>query len=254
MIKAVLLDLSGVLYDGTELIPGAREAVARLQASGLKVRFVTNTSQKSRATLLEHLRGLGFEVGEGALFTAVDAAREWLRERGLRPYCLVHENIAAGFDVPDQGEPDAVLIADAAEGFTYERLNRALELCLEGAPLVGVGYNRYYRSGGRMLLDAGAFIRAVEFAADVEATIVGKPSAEFFHRVLASAEVQAGDALMVGDDVFGDVEGALKAGLRACLVRTGKYRRGDEGRISGDFRVVDSVVEAAELAVAAAAG
>jgi HAD superfamily hydrolase (TIGR01458 family) len=252
MIKAVLLDLSGVLYDGAEVIPGAREAVARLQASGLKVRFVTNTSQKSRVTLLEHLRGLGFEVSDGALFTAVDAARDWLRERGLRPYCLVHENIAAGFDDFDQRDPDAVLIADAAEGFTYERLNRALELCLEGAPLVGVGYNRYYRSGGRMLLDAGAFIRAVEFAAGVEATIVGKPAGAFFNQVLASMAVQAADAMMVGDDVFGDVEGALKAGLGACLVRTGKYRAGDEGHISGDFPVVDSVVEAAELAVAAA--
>jgi HAD superfamily hydrolase (TIGR01458 family) len=254
MIEAVLLDLSGVLYDGAEVVPGAREAVGRLQASGLTVRFVTNTSQKNRATLLEHLRGLGFEVGDGALFTAVDAAREWLLERGLRPYCLVHENIAAGFDDFDQRDPDAVLIADAAEGFTYDRLNRALELCLEGAPLLGVGYNRYYRSGSRMLLDAGAFIRALEFAADVEATIVGKPGEAFFNQVLASSGVQAANAMMVGDDVFGDVEGALKAGLRACLVRTGKYRAGDEARISGEFRVVDSVVEAVELAVAAASG
>ena len=252
MIQAVLLDLSGVLYDGAEVIAGAREAVARLQASGLQVRFVTNTSQKRRATLREHLRGLGFDVGDAALFTAVDAAREWLRQRGLRPYCLVHENIAAEFDEFDQRDPDAVLIADAAEGFTYERLNRALELCLAGAPLLGVGYNRYYRSGGRLLLDAGAFIRAVEFAANVEATIVGKPSAEFFHQVLASAGVQAANAMMVGDDVFGDVEGALQAGLQACLVRTGKYRAGDETRIRGAFRLVADVAEAAELALDAA--
>lgn len=254
MMQAVLLDLSGVLYDGAEVFPGAPEAVARLQASALKVRFVTNTSQKSRATLLEHLRALGFDVDDEALFTAVDAARDWLREHGLRPYCLVHENIAAGFEDFDQCDPDAVLIADAAEGFTYDRLNRALELCLGGAPLVGVGYNRYYRSGGRMLLDAGPFIRALEFAAGVEATIVGKPSGEFFRQVLAATGVQAANAMMVGDDVFGDVEGALNAGLRACLVRTGKYRPGDEGLISGDFRVVDSVVLAAELALAAAAG
>ena len=193
-------------------------------------------------------------MDEGALFTAVDAAREWLRERGLRPFCLVHENIAAEFDDLDQRDPDAVLIADAAEGFTYDRLNRALELCLGGAPLVGVGYNRYYRSGGRMLLDAGAFIRPLEFAADVEATIVGKPAEAFFHQVLAATGVQAANAMMVGDDVYGDVEGALNAGLRACLVRTGKYRGGDEGRIGGDFPVVDSVAEAVERALAAGSG
>jgi ribonucleotide monophosphatase NagD (HAD superfamily) len=55
---------------------------------------------------------------------------------------------------------------------------------------------------------------------------------------------------MVGDDVYGDVEGALKSGLQACLVRTGKYRPGDETKISGDFHTVDSVTEAVELALA----
>jgi len=252
MIEAVLLDLSGVLYDGAEVVPGAREAVGRLQASGLTVRFVTNTSQKNRATLLEHLRGLGFEVGDGALFTAVDAAREWLLERGLRPYCLVHENIAAGFDDFDQRDPDAVFIGDAAEGFSYANLNRAFQLCMAGAPLLGVGYNRYFRSADQLLLDTGPFIRALEFAAGIEATIVGKPNPAFFAAALASAGVGAEAALMVGDDVFGDVEGALNAGIAACLVRTGKYRPGDEGRIGGRFEVVDSIVDAVAIALAAA--
>jgi HAD superfamily hydrolase (TIGR01458 family) len=145
-----------------------------------------------------------------------------------------------------------VLIADAADGFSYANLNRAFQLCLEGAPLLGVGYNRYFKSGGEVLMDVGAFIVAVEFAAGIKATIVGKPSPEFFHQVLASTSASAEHALMVGDDVFGDVEGALNAGLPACLVRTGKYRPGDEARIDGDFALVDSVAEAVELALAAA--
>ncbi len=250
MVEALLLDLSGVLYDGDEVIPGAREAVRRVQASGLPVRFITNTSQKTRAQLLAHLRQFGFALQEGQLFTAVDAARQWLRERRLRPFCLVHENISGEFDDFDQRDPDAVLLADAAEGFNYRNLNRAFQLCLAGAPLLGVGYNRYFKSGDEVLMDAGAFIRAIEFAAGVEATIVGKPSAEFFHQVMASTGVAPERALMVGDDVFGDVEGALRAGIPACLVRTGKYRAGDEERVEGDFPVVDSVVEAVALALA----
>jgi ribonucleotide monophosphatase NagD (HAD superfamily) len=98
-------------------------------------------------------------------------------------------------------------------------------------------------------MDVGAFLRAIEFAAGVEATIVGKPNAEFFHRVLATTGASAERTLMVGDDVFGDVEGALKAGIGACLVRTGKYREGDEARVAGRFSVVDSIVEAVELAL-----
>jgi ribonucleotide monophosphatase NagD (HAD superfamily) len=112
-----------------------------------------------------------------------------------------------------------------------------------------VGYNRYFKSGDQMLMDVGAFIRAIEFAAGIEATIVGKPSTEFFNQVIASTAAAPGRTLMVGDDVFGDVEGALAAGIPACLVRTGKYRAGDEEQVEGDFQVVDSVVEAMELAL-----
>lgn len=243
MTDALLLDLSGVLYDGDDVIDGAVGAVQRLQRSGLELRFITNTSRKTRANLLAHLHSLGFELDEPQLFTAVDAACNWLRQRGLRPYCLVHENIRGEFDEFDQSDPNAVFIADAGQGFTYDALNRAFRLCQAGAPLIGVGSNRYFKSAGDMFMDAGAFIHAIEFAAGVEATIVGKPNPAFFELVLRSAGSLATSALMVGDDVFGDVEGALSASIPACLVQTGKYRPGDEDRVTGEFQVVDSIVE-----------
>jgi HAD superfamily hydrolase (TIGR01458 family) len=192
---------------------------------------------------------MGFEVPEDELFTALDAARRWLQQRGLCPYCLVHPKVLDEFADLAPGEPDAVLIADAADDFNYDNLNRAFQLCVAGAPLLGVGRNRYFKSGDSLLMDAGAFIRAVEFAAGVEATIVGKPEREFFLQVLDSLGVPPVDALMVGDDVYGDVEGALAAGLEACLVRTGKYRPGDEERVQGEFPVVDSVQDAVEIAL-----
>lgn len=251
MIEALLLDLSGVLYDGDTPIPGALEAVERAQKSGIALRFVTNTSQRTRASLLHHLRTLGFSLDGDQLFTAVDAARQWMQQRQLRPYCLVHEDILSEFEEFDQSDPNAVLIADAAEGFNYSTLNHAFQLCVAGAPLLGVGYNRYFKSDKQLWMDAGAFIRAVEFAAGVDAVIVGKPSTEFFAQVMASTEARNEQTLMVGDDVIGDVEGALKAGLRACLVRTGKYRAGDENKIKGDYWVLDSIVDAVQLALSA---
>lgn len=250
MVEALLLDLSGVLYDGDAVIPGAVDSVARIQRAGLELRFLTNTSRKTREILLRHLRSLGFELEDGQLFTAVDAARQWLSQRGLRPYCLVHRDIRCEFDDFDQDNPNAVLIADAAEGFNYDNLNRAFQLCMEGAPLLGVGYNRYFKSGAELLMDAGSFVSAVEFAAGVEATIVGKPSTTFFEQVMASTSARTGHALMIGDDIFGDVEGALSAGIPAVLVRTGKYRKGDEDQIEGKFAVVDSIVDVVDLALA----
>ncbi len=245
-MKGVFIDLSGVLYVGQEAIPGAQQAVARLQQSGLSIRFVTNTSRMTRRQILDSLRGLGFDIRDEQLVTVPSAARDWVAARDLRPYCLIHDNIREEFADLDQHDPNAVIIGDAADGFTYAALNRAFELCLEGAPLVGIGRNRYFRLDGRFQLDAGPFVAAIEYAADTEAAIVGKPSRAFFEQVLADVGCRADEAIMIGDDVHGDVEGALKAGLQACLVRTGKYREGDEARIEGEFMVVDSIVDAVE--------
>jgi len=245
-MKAAFIDLSGVLYIGREAIPGAREAVSRLQSSGLAIRFVTNTSRMTRQQILDSLRVLGFDIHDHQLVTAPTAAHDWVASRGLRPYCLVHDNIRSEFADLDASDPNAVIIGDAADGFTYAALNRAFELCLEGAPLVGIGRNRYFRLDGHFQLDAGPFITAIEYAADTEAVIVGKPSRAFFEQVLADVGCQPGEAIMIGDDVQGDVEGALQAGLQACLVKTGKYRPGDESRIGGRFMVAESIADAVE--------
>jgi HAD superfamily hydrolase (TIGR01458 family) len=247
--RALFIDLSGVLYNGPDVIAGAVDAIARAQASALELRFLTNTSRKTAAQVGDHLDKLGFKFSREQIITAPTAARDWLLQQGLRPWCLVHRDIHCEFATLDQAEPNAVLIADAAADFTYENLNRAFQLCLGGAALVGIGMNRYFKHNGELVLDAGPFIKAIEFAADTEATIVGKPAPAFFTQALANAGVCPEQVMMIGDDVHGDVEGAIAAGLDACLVRTGKYRAGDENRVSGKFSCVDSVVEAVELAL-----
>ncbi len=249
MLKAILFDLSGVLYTGNRAVPGAMEVVDRARTSSLKTAYVTNTSRKTRQQILSDLNKLGFALNAEELITATEVAKQWIQERQLRPWCLVHENIRDEFSDLDQTDPNAVLIGDAAEEFNYQNLNQAFQLCQTGAALVGIGYNRYFKLGNQLLLDAGPFIKAIEFAASVKANIIGKPNAAFFHQILSSISVEPGEALMIGDDVFGDIEGALRAGMQGCLVRTGKYQPGDEQKISGQFHVVDSVVQAVELAL-----
>ncbi len=247
--RALFFDLSGVLYVGHEVIAGAVEAVARAQASALELRFVTNTSRRSLAQLIADLNAMGFKLNPAQIYTAPVAARDWLLQRRLRPYCLIHPDIRCDFSDCDQNNPNAVLIGDAAEAFCYETLNRAFQLCQSGAQLVGIGCNRYFKLDDQLLLDAGPFIKAIAFAASTEAVIMGKPSRDFFHQVLASTAAKPEQVLMVGDDVFGDIEGAINAGLGACLVKTGKYQLGDENRIEGEFFCVESIVEAVDLAL-----
>lgn len=240
--QAVFFDLSGVLYEGEDVFPGALDAVQAALDQGKTVRFVTNTATRSAEDILMKLQGLGFPAEADMLFTAPMAARAYVAERNLRPLCIVHSAIEDCFDgLATEGDPDCVILGDAREGLHYESLNRAFRLCMEGAPLIGIGRNKYFSSDGRLMLDAGAFIHALEWAAGVEAVIMGKPGQAFFAQVVASTEFKAAQCLMVGDDVQGDVVGAVNAGLQGCLVCTGKYRSGDEAQLPEGARIVDSI-------------
>lgn len=247
MYRGIFFDLSGVLYTGQQPISGALEAIRRVQASDLQVRFVTNTSRRSHQQLRSDLARLGFDIEDHTMFSAPVAAKSWILEHHLRPYCLLHQDLRCDFDDIEQQPPNAVLVGDAADNFTYASLNRAFQLCQAGAPLIAMGMNRFFKLDGQLQLDAGPFIKALEFASDCQAQIIGKPETAFFQQVIASTTLTASDILMVGDDVFGDIEGAARAGMAGCLVKTGKYQAGDENLITAPMTCVDSVADAVEL-------
>lgn len=237
--QALLLDIQGVLVDNGIALAGALDIVREARRRGLPIRLVTNTATRHHEQLLQELRGLGFALEAGELFTAPLAAQRWLQRHQLRPLALVHPAIAplfrglGGEDGNDAsaGRPSCVLLGDARDQLSYANLNRALELLLEGAPLIGIGRNRRFREGGHWLLDAGAFLQALEYGANCEATVLGKPSAAFFAEVVESLALPPASCLMLGDDVEADVQGAIAAGLQGALVQTGKYRPGDELRL-----------------------
>lgn len=240
-IKAVLVDLSGVLYEGNQVLPGSVAALQTLRSAGLQIRFVTNTASLSAAQLFTQLRDMGFNPQAGELFSAPLVAREYALQHGLNPYCLVHSNIEADFACFDSAHHDAVILADAGDKLNYQNLNYAFQLCRGGAPLIAVGNNRYYMANGKLQLDVGAFVQAISFASGQKPHVIGKPDGEFFRSIVSHCQLNPAECLMVGDDALNDVQGALDAGLQACLVKTGKYRSGDEQQISPAAWLCDDI-------------
>jgi len=243
--RGVLLDLSGVLYVGEEAVPGAVESLARLRDAGLPVRFVTNVTRKPFERILQDLRGLGFDISADELLTAPRAARRYLESHGLHPYLLVHPALEQEFADLVGDAPDAVLLGDAEDGFSYANLNRAFRLLMEGAPLLAMGDNRYFRDRDGLSLDIGPFVAALEYASDERAVILGKPSADFFRVAVDALGCEPQEAVMVGDDALADVDGALAAGLHGILVKTGKYCDGDEDRITHSGAAVEDDISGA---------
>jgi HAD superfamily hydrolase (TIGR01458 family) len=212
------------------------DALAELRRLGVPFRLVTNTTSRSRATLVTRLRSYGFAVVSEDLFTATLAGRDLLQRAGYsRVSPFVPE--AALEDLADldliggtsgrtgDGSPEAVIIGDLGERWTYQLLQESFEYLMSGAALVALSRDRYWLNGTRLVLDAGPFVAGLEFATGKSARIAGKPSLEFYTAALRSLglEPSAGVA-MVGDDLWSDVQGAQHAGLQGWLVRTGKFR------------------------------
>lgn len=247
----MLIDLDGVLYVEDETVPGAREAVARLRDAGLGLRFVTNTTSRSRPATLAKLRGLGFTLSDEELVTPASLAVRHCSERGHTLVSLLMDDDVKGdfaaLGVDDE-RPQAVIVGDLGDRFDYRILNRAFRQLIAGAELVALQKNRYWLRADGLSLDVGPFVAALEYAADCEAYVVGKPAPAFFREVLATLGVRAEAAAMVGDDVETDIGGALNAGLAGILVRTGKYRE-DAVRASGvrPTATVDSIAAVPDL-------
>ncbi len=256
MLKAVLLDLGGVVYVGRDPLPGAVDAIERLRARGLSLRFLTNTTRSSKRMLLDKLRGMELSIGADELFMPASAVRQRLEAEGLAAHLLVHPNLLEDFAGLPDAEPDAVVIGDAGEGFTYQALNKAFRVLNTGAEFLALAKNRSFRDEDNELsLDAGAFVTALEYATEREATVFGKPSEAFFAAALESMGCGPEEAVMIGDDVEADVGGGMAAGMAGILVKTGKYRPGNEKTISpAPTFVAEDLAEAADWILSQASG
>ncbi|MEW6445123.1 MAG: TIGR01458 family HAD-type hydrolase [Pseudomonadota bacterium] len=246
--QAVIFDIGGVLLDGTRALPGAAGVLERLRERGLPFLLLTNTTRVCQADLLARLVGAGLEVRSDQLITPASMARDWLVAEGRTPMLLIHPGLHPDFPGwTHEDAADAVVVGDAGEGFGYAALNKAFRLLMHGAPLLSLSGSRYFSEGGELFLDAGPFVRLLEAAADARALEMGKPGERFFLHASARLGVPPERVLMIGDDVESDVLGARAAGLKAMLVRTGKYRPGDEARLPPGVRVVKDVEEAVEV-------
>lgn len=251
--QAILFDIGGVLLDGDQPLPGALESLARLRQANIPFLLLTNTTRRSHSALWHALAEVGIRIPAEHLLTPAALASTWLRDHARHPYFLVHPALRADFmetppspSAPGQ-QPDVVVIGDAGDDFTYPHLNKAFRAVMAGAPIISLSDSRYFQASDGLSLDAGPFVRLLEFAAGIQAISLGKPGAEFFREALARLDLPADRVTMIGDDVLSDIQGAVAQGMQGILVETGKYRPGDTTRLPPGARQASNVKAAIDL-------
>jgi HAD superfamily hydrolase (TIGR01458 family) len=254
-VRALLLDLDGVIVLKGELLPGAGEALARLEERRIPYRIVTNTSLISRAGLSGWSRRLGSPIPPERIMSALSASAAYTghRHAGRPLFVMASTDALTEFegqrlltaeeaDAP-KATAAAVVVGDAPEAVTFDNLNRAFRLVRGGAELIGMHRNPWWLTPDGPTLDSGALVTGLEFATERPARILGKPSPAFFREAagsLAGEVRERGDGrlvrseiAMVGDDLRTDVLAARRVGLRGVLVLSGKHGLADVDAATG---------------------
>ncbi len=234
-IRAVLLDMDGVLYHGDTPLPGAIDFVKRL--ADIPHLFLTNNPIRSPQAVAEKLWRMGFPAVEPAqVLTSALAAAVWLqRERpDFSYYAVGAPGLAQALSLygrADDEDADFVVVGEGP-GLDYATLSRGIHLIVKrGARLIATNpdHNVDAEVDGehRLLPGGGALVAPFAVAAGVEPVVIGKPSPLLFEMALERLGCEAAECLMIGDRPDTDIAGAAGLGLRTALVRSGRFGADD---------------------------
>lgn len=236
-IRAVVLDMDGVLWRGGVPLPGVREFFAWVQAQAIPYALATNNSTTSVGTYVKRLADAGIPADPAQVITSAVATAEYVR-RHYPPDTPIYIVGEAGLHqaLADNGfrfDPDAarLVIAGMDRTLTYEKLKIATTRIRAGADFIGTNPDRTFPVPEGLIPGAGTMLAAIEAATDVAPRVIGKPEPPMFEVAIDRLGATPETTLMIGDRLDTDILGAGRAGLRTALVLTG-ITTAEEARVS----------------------
>ena len=227
-----LIDMDGVIYRGSELIPGADRFIAELREADVPFLFLTNNSQRTRRDVATKLKRLGIDADEDHVFTCAMATARFLAQQKPRGTAFVigegglltalHSN---GYSMVDK-EPDYVVIGEGRT-FNFEMAEAALGMILGGAKLVATNMDPNCPTQTGMRPGCGALVAMLESASGIKAFSVGKPSPVMLRTARKQLGLSTDQTIVIGDTMETDILGGVQQGYKTILVLSGSMRRED---------------------------
>jgi NagD protein len=244
-----LIDMDGVIYRGSELIPGADRFIHDLRTSNTPFRFLTNNSQRTQRDVATRLQRLGIEVEEEHIFTCAMATARFLARQkpGGTAFVigeggLLHALHEAGYSIVDS-DPDYVVVGEGRT-LNFEIVEAAVGMILGGAKLVATNLDPNCPTDTGTRPGCGALVAMLEEAAGVKAFSPGKPSPVMLRAARKELGLTTDQTIVVGDTMTTDILGGVQLGFKTILVLSGGTRRADLAHYA--YRpdlIVDSVAD-----------
>ena len=259
-VKAVILDLDGVVYRGHTAIPGAKDATEWLRNEGYQVYYFTNNSTKTRESYVELLAAYGIPADRDHIITSASLTARYFSDNGLLPAAalvvgeagLAEELCRIGVRVVRRRgkRPVDFVVVGMDRQFTYRKLHEAQQAIRAGAKFIATNRDATYPVEGNVIPGGGSIVAAVATAAQTEPILIGKPSPRAGQLIIHQAGVEPNEALMVGDRLGTDIEMGRRAGLWTCLVLTGISRAEEVDALPAQHRphwVIAGIAQLPEL-------
>jgi NagD protein len=230
--QGYLIDMDGVLYRGSELIPGAEVFVNHLLDTSTPFLFLTNNSQRTRRDVATKLQRMGIDVTDSHIFTCAMATARFLSQQNPNGTAYVigeggllnalHQN---GYSIVEHSA-DYVVVGEG-RAFTMEMFERAVNLINEGAQLIATNLDPNCPTSHGSRPGCGAIVAMLESATGRKAFSVGKPSPIMMRAARKQLGLTADETTMIGDTMETDILGGVQMGYRTVLVLSGSTCRGD---------------------------
>ena len=249
MNTGLLIDMDGVIYRGSQLIPGADRFIDKLKRERIPFLFLTNNSQRTQRDVATKLTRMGIDVEPDNIFTCAMATAQYLaaRQPAGTAYVLGEGGLLEalhryGYSIVDQ-DPDFVVVGEGRT-LTLDALEHAVNLILAGSKLIATNLDPNCPTRNGMRPGCGATIAYLEAVTGIKAFGVGKPSPIMMRAARKALGLQTSQTVMIGDTMETDILGGVQMGYRTVLTLTGSTTVADLDRYAfGPDLVVDSISE-----------
>ena len=235
------------MYEDDKLIDGAVDTL-NLLLKDFKIKYLTNTSTRSRKLIFKQLLQFKLPLSESDIFSPSTAASIFLKKRSIsKIFLLANPQLSEDFKEfkIDKNGSLAIVIGDLHKKFNWESLNEAFQIVSKNdALIIALHKNKYCKRENKISLDLGPFVVALEYATSKKSILIGKPEKNFFNLAMQDMELKKEEVVMIGDDIFADISGAKNNFMTTIQVRTGKFQKKDETNsyLQPDYRI-NSIVD-----------
>lgn len=246
-IRALLIDLDGVLWVGNQALPGVAEFFSFLDAHPIRYVLVSNNATRRADYTVTRVGKMGVTIGANNVLTSADATPRWLKQKmpALRRIYMIGEAalrealLEDGFEIVEQGADAVVVGLDRA--LSYEKLKRATLEIRGGAKFIATNTDRTLPTEEGLTPGAGSLVAALVAATNVEPLVIGKPGRPMFELALELTGSTLQETAMLGDRLDTDIDGAGDLGLQTIMVLTGVSTRAEaeQNRVKPDLIVDD---------------